>query len=277
MVTIPAEVLRDVIELSAYSSYRQAATLARVCQAFSEWVRPVLFRVFKWYSYHNNFPQPSPLDVAWFQANGKYIRHMLWGQDLDLLVDCLELCPNIVDLAIWVDTDTNNIAPLFPAFSKLRLHRLSIRLPALYPSEEFTVEHAQQPVFSHLTHLDVVHSTAAWNEIAGIAKLPSLTHLALSDRIAINVVETAVKNCKNLQVVVLASLCMSVDAYNEDLTGESTIEAPWNSYGFDDPRVVAFECEFVGDWELAATGKRDMWAKAEEIVASRTRPILMGH
>ncbi|TFK64836.1 hypothetical protein BDN72DRAFT_846246 [Pluteus cervinus] len=270
----PFEIWQEIINISAYASFRQAAILARVSRLFNEWARPILYRVCKYY-YDAYWPGPNVPSVAWFKDHGGYIRHLLWGLSFGRtdterasLVTILELCPNLQEFALWVNPNDNDVSSLQPVLSKLSLRRLSINPLALFSVPRFLDIHAQHLMFRSVTHLDLLQDAKAWEEISGLAALPSLTHLALSDGITYSIISDVVRWCDRLKVIVVV-VQASVDS-SEDEDKDSAVLTSIET-GCDDLRVVAFECAFVRDWELGATGGRDIWVKAEEVVEKRMK------
>ncbi|TFK64839.1 hypothetical protein BDN72DRAFT_962957 [Pluteus cervinus] len=261
MDILPPEIWQEIVEISASSSSRQAAQLSVVSSFFYRCARPILFRIF----ICRNYPETFVPDATWFEANGKYIRHLLWRQSIQQLPPLLSFCPNIENMAIWVNSNSNVIPALLPALSNLRLRRLSINIYALYSDTPFTIAHAREPMFQNLTHLDVLNSCFTWDLFQGFAELPRLTHITFSDNVADVIIQNLSQKCDGLRVIIVLE---SLEHETGDTKG-FVRETEYFRAGIDDPRVVGLTCEYEGDWELGAEGKDDMWVKAEEIVDKR--------
>ncbi|TFK64851.1 hypothetical protein BDN72DRAFT_251517 [Pluteus cervinus] len=157
---LPFELWSEIVEIAASFSLHQAATLALVSQAFSDWVQPFLYGTVVYYKKGDGWP----LEVArldWFQARGKHLRNLMWGELQDeqirLLVSILEICTTIENLAVWGNVHNTDISVLRPALSNLRLRELSINPFALFVNKRFSETEAQDPMFQYVTHLDVVY------------------------------------------------------------------------------------------------------------------------
>ncbi|TFK65810.1 hypothetical protein BDN72DRAFT_845119 [Pluteus cervinus] len=252
---LPFDILREIVEISARSCLAQAAILAQVCKIFSDWVEPILLRIVNHYEDRSGWPLKSP-SLSWFQRNGSYVIHLLWGIDerMDLLASILEHCPALENLGVWVYAPTSKVHTIRPALSKLRLRQLSIDIFALFSTETFGLEEASDPMFNHITHLHAIsQSPVDWREVVGLAHLPSLTHVALHTA-TMDAAEGVHDHCKSLEILVV------IDLYPRFSPRLDLFE-----------KLVQIHLSDLYDWpwEGFAMGKPDFWNTAEGEVASR--------
>ncbi|TFK65826.1 hypothetical protein BDN72DRAFT_962262 [Pluteus cervinus] len=251
MAPLPPELIQEIIEIYVEGSLTRAASIAGVCRDFNDCVRPVLSRTLMYYQTEPLWQWPVPVHELpqWLEKNGKY-------------------CPGIINLAVWVNTSANDLTTLLPSLSTLRLLSLSINLYELFNRRKFLKHEAQNDVFRTITHLDVIHSILGWEDIEGIAFFPCLTHLCLPELMSHpsyrSDILRALRDCKQLRVLVIIAGSFVPD---QDIRVVRANRL-FNRDG-DDPRIVELEREYVDDWEKGATGKKDMWALADEIVERR--------
>ncbi|TFK61653.1 hypothetical protein BDN72DRAFT_434871 [Pluteus cervinus] len=271
---LPFELVEEILIASAWSSLKQAAVLARVSRFIYELIKPVLFRTTVYGGLKNAWPC-TDVKWNWLEINGGYVRNLLFSDNDACTTEveiALETCPNLINIAIWMDPFEVDIPSFLKPLSLLRPHRLSMDLNCLFVGP-FQEEHAQLPMFAHLTHLEMAGGCYDWDCMQGIQYLPRLTHLSVprdldEDMDMVLIIQNyAFAHCSHLAVVVLFS-SLSNDT-NE--TGEVVVEAPLPSAIQEsvDPRIVSLGCEYSKDWVLGAQGGRDMWVVAEEIVERR--------
>ncbi|TFK59723.1 hypothetical protein BDN72DRAFT_851092 [Pluteus cervinus] len=164
----------------------------------------------------------------------------------------MELCPNIVNLAMWTGppyTDEEIMAVL-----DLQLTSLSVNLDGLYRClpEKASKFHA---LFSCITHLDV-STVLPWNPHEVLIHFTALTHLAIPEQRTYQVLEDCLACCKTLKVLIW-------------LSGEHLHKL----LPVGDIRVVSVQCgrSYIMDWEEGARGREDMWSIAEAVVTDRLR------
>ncbi|PPQ63743.1 hypothetical protein CVT24_004252 [Panaeolus cyanescens] len=254
-------VLEDVYQELPPSHY--ALSLQLVAKRVQHWIRPLLYRVYK---YPNEGGEPFPDFAANRALNiteiGPLIKHLLHGTSPgswdgeDPIINVMRHCPSIENLATWCNFDT--CANLYPFLSSLlNIKRFSTRLGS------FTRDQLLDPFMFRLTHLEVV----GFLELDGwtaIAELKSLTHLSTSTA-GLGAYESepvtsllrmicAPGGCSKLQVLKLYGAAIE---------------------GFDDIRIVLFPLtqfsfeSSVEDWMAGATGRPDSWSFADQIVYAR--------
>lgn len=200
----------------------------------------------------------------------QHVHHVAISVELEHtdVVQILSTCTGVHDLAIWNNAATR--PDLLPLLCKLtNLQRLSANFFALFGGDDdftwgqFRIPPLEGlPSFAYLTHLDFFGLILEefW---PFLGMLPRLTHLALTDdteTYSPELVNAALGTCPVLQLLVVL----------------------WTSYGplpddseiSTDPRFCIVEYSlnpYEFDWELGARGGRDVWRRAEEAVAHKTR------
>ncbi|TFK66905.1 hypothetical protein BDN72DRAFT_961430 [Pluteus cervinus] len=151
---LPFELIQEILTISAESSLDQAATLSRVSRSVYELTKPVLFRTFVYLGEDLEAILPGETDTEWLNSYGKYAKNLLWGTDSLRIVPVLKSCPNVTNIAIWIDPENADLPLLLESLSQLCLHRLSIEMNILFGGP-FQEKHALLPMFINLTHLDL--------------------------------------------------------------------------------------------------------------------------
>ncbi|TFK65799.1 hypothetical protein BDN72DRAFT_900373 [Pluteus cervinus] len=271
---LPFELIQEIFEISAKSSSKQAAILARVSRHVYNFVKPILLRTFVFRD--RKVAWPGQLDHEWLQSNGKYARNLLWclgaSSDATFLPIVLVSCRNLTNIAIWADIRYDHIRSVLESPFQLRPRRLSININTLSRGP-FQENHARLPIFLHLTHLEMASSIGGWSTIEGIQYLPKLTHLSLPvDSGDLSTLQSVLELCKHLAVLILYSSCRE----RRTGPGEVAVEVPLQPWVEDigDPRIVSLESAYVEDWEVGSQGGRDMWTLAEEMVKRRALELL---
>ncbi|TFK65247.1 hypothetical protein BDN72DRAFT_845778 [Pluteus cervinus] len=281
MATLPLDLIREIVEIAAECSLSQAATLAPISREFNRCVRPMLCRTLMYYWTDSGSQWPVPVEELpqWLEVNGRHVRNLIWGisfnNDTRNLLSILKQCPGITNLALWVNASRGDISTILPGVSTLRLSRFSVNLHELFDRDVFSDREASYDAFRAVTHMDIIGDYTKWNQIRGLAHLPSLTHLSLPQRTHdpkyFNVIGPALEECKHLKVLALVA---GTDL-SDDLplrAAQVPIVAGGGDYGDKiDLRLVAFDCDFAADWVYGATGRKDMWVLADEVVERRLK------
>jgi hypothetical protein len=169
----------------------------------------------------------------------------------------LSFCPNIVDLATWLD----RITPILSVVDKLPLRRLCANF------DDFTYEDfLTQPLFVNLTHLEVLSFMGkTWNEqFEALVHLPNLTHLSLGCLINVEVIPQLLRHCRLLRILII-----SPDGYLKRDNAEERLAE------INDHRLVFLESPrfpgLVHDWAKGAHGGIDCWAFSELVSLAQSR------
>ncbi|KAF8216922.1 hypothetical protein K438DRAFT_1798028 [Mycena galopus ATCC 62051] len=250
--SFPPELEREIFETTAACFPGFIPTLLRVCRRSQIWIEPLLYRVVIISSTRSNSPlllsalaskTPTFLQTA--------VRHILIHDydDSDTPDSLLAKCSGIVSLS----TD----GKLDPERMKMRLQKLALTVP----SEKSTWNLAgfTHPLLVSITHLDLYQGDTwgpgTWRDWSGLASLPVLTHLALSESIATHIISQVVVECPRLVVIAIVTYPWERDSARS-LTENLT---------FIDLRVVVLSMSigYAADWEMGARGGNDFWARAE--------------
>lgn len=181
----------------------------------------------------------------------------------------LRLCPRIVSLAIPTPFAKPALLPILQGMTRVR--KWSGNLEALFGTyAALDLGHA---FFRALTHVDIYDDDIENEEMEklcpGIAALPALTHLCLSQNVSAVVLQRLLEQCMHLQVLVN----LWEDAY-EDRAREIASSPP-----VADPRYmvsVYVSHEYLSDWEVGVHGGIDFWAAADVFVARKRRGEIEG-
>ncbi|TFK66893.1 hypothetical protein BDN72DRAFT_126805 [Pluteus cervinus] len=274
---LPFELVQEILKFSAWSSSKQAAILARVSHHTYTLIEPILFRTLVYWD--EEIYWPYQVDPEWLKRNGRHARNLLFCDDSSLDVDLvLESCPNLINIAIWLDSSQIHYPSFLEPLSQLRPRQLSIDLHSLFAGP-FEEKHARLSVFLHLTHLEIMSFSDSedWSYMEGIQHLPKLTHLSLprdreSITVTASIVQNALTHCSRLAIIVLFSEASSSTKIGDD-TGGVVVEAslPPTIQDIGDPRIVSLACHgFLEELSVGSQGGRNMWTVAEEIVEKRT-------
>jgi hypothetical protein len=149
--------------------------------------------------------------------------------------EVIQLCSGIDDLALWVFPagDRHIELPVFllDALDRLPLSRLSIRLSAVFCTANSMPFLPSIPLFSKITHLELMDGWVLWGSPIGIHCLTQLTHISLRmfpDQTAPALLQTILAECTLLQVLILR-VTEKVDKVDEWLLEHE---------GLDDLRIV---------------------------------------
>ncbi|TFK61655.1 hypothetical protein BDN72DRAFT_965046 [Pluteus cervinus] len=261
---LPFELIQEIFTISAWSSSKQAAILARVSSDIYHLIKPILFRTFVYWN-DDKHTWPGQFDPGWLVSYGKYASNLLFSDEasMESLPLILESCPNLTNIALWLEVSKDYV----PSLLTLRPHQLSIYLIEFFGGR-FQETHAKLPMFTNLTHLDLagMGDYAGWYYMEGVQYLPRLTHLSLSLEWGLepSIVRNVLQHCKLLAILVLFE--------ETDKTDEIVTKTPLQPEIQDigDPRVVSFKCAYLKEWELGSQGGRNMWVLAEEVVKRRS-------
>ncbi|TFK66889.1 hypothetical protein BDN72DRAFT_843666 [Pluteus cervinus] len=255
----PEDIEREIWETAARLHTNEAPSYRLVSKYVKLWIDPIIYSTIIWHIEQQS-PKCNLLEILTTQSH--HIQHLLFrtgkGHTNLSILQLLPLCPNIIDLAIWADT----VIGVIKYCQHLRPKRLSISFETLF-SEPSGFNQPTHPIFTDLTHLELVATCYKWSDWKELSKLPRLTHLSLtydSTREVVDGVLDTRDGCKLLKILVL------VDGHATPKVWETETH-----YEHSDPRVVALAVEYISDWEEYAWGRRNSWLVAEGIVAERLR------
>ncbi|KAJ7733072.1 hypothetical protein DFH07DRAFT_990444 [Mycena maculata] len=229
---LPPELERYVFELSALACRNDIPSLLRVAHRVHVWIEPLLYEALILdYSI-----QQLPNERCLTPTNS---RDDVTGTS---------------DLALWVPIPLPDLLPLLQV---LPLARLSADITHLFGGPlRVNFSH---PAFRALTHLDVLAAGFDdWHLYGGLANMPSLTHLAFRDKFHPRVLHGALTHCGGLRA--LGVIWSARRGAVEVREGEVV-----------DARLFVVVCaDSVQDWETAARGGADIWARAEAFISKKS-------
>ncbi|KAJ7150507.1 hypothetical protein C8R43DRAFT_1127986 [Mycena crocata] len=250
---LPPELERYIFELSALAYRSSIPTYLLVAHRVHVWIEPLLYNTLILAS--SNKRRPTPVDSREPAFLASHVRHLNVNRALphDQLRALLTACTNTCDLALWVPIPLPN---LLPALQAMPLARLSADITHLF-GNPLRVNFAH-PAFGALTHLEVLAAGFDdWGLYAGLARVPCLSHLAFRDKFHPRVLRGALAHCPRLRAVGVVWSAR-----------RSAVDVPEGKVV--DTRLFMVICvDRVEEWETAARGGCDIWARAEAFIAKK--------
>ncbi|KAF8212640.1 hypothetical protein K438DRAFT_2009980 [Mycena galopus ATCC 62051] len=195
------------------------------------------------------------------------VRHVLLVASMpETINNALLECTGIESLMVQGEWQPH----LLPILNKTRPRKLNLSVQD--DGSQWAKSTLNQPLFLSLTHLEIFTDPSEqadgehWDDWwSGLAALPALTHLCLSEELSNDILRPALAECPRL-IVAINAFWMPVDAgslfaagYAQDLT-------------IEDSRIVVMLVEDCKkDWKTGAGGGEDFWARAEKFVARKRR------
>ncbi|KAJ7757566.1 hypothetical protein B0H16DRAFT_1689581 [Mycena metata] len=259
---LPVELERFIFELAAWQDPETIFPLILVAKRVYMWIEPELYHIVLFRKRLLPMLESKPAEFL-----RQHVHHVAIFVELEYadVVRILSTCTDVYNLAIW--NTAANRPDLLPLLRKLtNLQRLSTNLFALFGGrddfilDQFRIPPPEELPFTYLTHLDIfgLFPKGLW-PVFGM--LPRLTHLSLTDTVSPELISAALGTCPVLQLLVVV------------WGGDPVISPPPDQSKIStDPRFCIVLCSlFEIDWELGARGGRDVWRRAEEAVANKTR------
>ncbi|KAF8907893.1 hypothetical protein CPB84DRAFT_1843739 [Gymnopilus junonius] len=262
---LPEDLERLIFERAAYEwTPEHSSKLLLIARRVYNWVHPLVYRVFIQLESHK-FPDFETNSSLILDDVGKYVKHLLAGDDTAQLDLLLSSCPNIRNLALWYSATLCNHVD---AMRNLRLTTLSADL------EDFPPQKLLSPTFYNLTHLDIINLgyDPSWKDWTVLADLPKLMHImiALEFPDDNDVVEQCLEHCKVLQLFVF---------WKESGLGFPTETRDLEA--ISDERLVLvrhdsdLSKELRHEWDKGARGGIYYWMTAEVFAIARKRGFLL--
>ncbi|KAJ7439697.1 hypothetical protein B0H11DRAFT_2293343 [Mycena galericulata] len=274
----PPELEREIFELSALLDSRVIPRLILVAHRVRIWIEPLLYRVISVEAlsliYHTMAKRQIPEDILLAALESKpmsiwrdHTRHLYVGLPAgENMTRILSMCSRISDLALF----RANYEPPFqyskflPLMAAMPLVRLSTYLRALFYHERVDFSH---PIFTHITHLNLLDTRAGdwWPE--GLGRLPCLTHISFDfpsspypSGLHDHFLRDVFAHCALLEVFIFR--CRNDDEVRGNL--------PYYTYLADEPRSVLLGVyNLLEDWQIGAEGGVDYWVRAERFIKQR--------
>ncbi|KAJ7059533.1 hypothetical protein C8F01DRAFT_1231990 [Mycena amicta] len=257
---LPPELERGIFEITARLHPEMRYKLLFVARRVLIWIEPTLYRALVFPDQHR---LSTLLAVKPLKFFAKTTRHVSLGYLASGdAVGILNLCPAVTHLAISVGEDNDDKA-LPAAFLELQ----QLRCLSFYPSDVLLApaESATLPVFSSLTHLELLGNDNSVNDMESFCvALPALTHLALNEDYEDPrwpMAERLLQRCKQLLLVVF----LSGDEAEADGLADRVPEY------LADARVVV---TWYTTWDEGALEGNNFWDAASDFAALKRRGLI---
>ncbi|KAJ7434892.1 hypothetical protein B0H11DRAFT_1247761 [Mycena galericulata] len=255
--TLPRELERLIFEICALSRPTLIPKLMRVAWRVKEWVEPLLYRtiILSYAPPLDGYPEFTDkiLSFAMRSKPSTFFRDSV----RNLLLYCvpnskeiLTICTSVENLWI-VGTSAGQFD--FPATLK-HLYTDVLELLCGPP--------ATRPLFSQLTHLELMGPTQADEDIdvlfSSISQLPQLTHLAFYEEGFTSIFLPLLQTCGSLEVLVFFS-------------GKRLKEFEYEDSLANDLRfvVLPMSSKWFEDWQRGLHTGVDYWSRARWFIAKR--------
>jgi len=180
---------------------------------------------------------------------------------LSTAADILSLCGSTQNLALWItpsdlDGEPN---PLLHPLNVLPLKSLSLSISHIFNHTPL-ISLSTVPVFSKLTHLEILNDWVMWSSMVGLEHLQQLTHLCLhvhTKRTKPTLVMSLLRNLP-LQVLVFRA--------SEDL---KTVQSFLECTDLIDPCIVLVDHALVDLDDFRNGDIISLWQNAEQIIEQR--------
>ncbi|KAJ7622036.1 hypothetical protein FB45DRAFT_926852 [Roridomyces roridus] len=270
---LPPELEKEIFEVAAYHLPATIPAMMLTAWRVKVWVEPILFRVVLLVDPSNNindhhglnqrntYPLPDDSNLSRISSTPPTVLrdsvHHLYldrvSHDVAELV--LSSCQNVHDLWLYL-WDYSSVLDFV---GSLPLRRLYCCLEDLFQSEDVDFTH---PIFAQLTHLELFPAAIPTQAVCnGLALIPNLTHLAVTDQDFLEFIPDLLQSCKSLRVVILLA--------------ENPLDLPELEEHQIHERLVLMPCKYyTKDWHMSALVGWDYWARAEEFIARRRSGVV---
>ncbi|KAJ7855606.1 hypothetical protein B0H14DRAFT_2754447 [Mycena olivaceomarginata] len=257
--TLPPELEREILETAALRYPEMIPPLLRICRRAQIWLEPLLYRVVD-LSHEPQLLAAESKDPTFLQHAVRNV-HASFENRPDAISRYNKLlwkCPGIINLSVDFNLDDIGAG----ALREMRLKKLAVTVPSVIST--WYLAGCTDALFKSITHLDLFQgprkAKSEWRHWRGLARLPALTHLALSPTIAIDILADVVVECPRLTLVVVTMYSWDSLAVKASLTLRVT-----------DSRVVLMimASTYPIEWKLGALGGDDFWVRAETFIDRR--------
>ena len=281
-LTLPIEIVRHTMEISAHASTPTALSLLRVSKAVNAWIMPILYRSLL--SHDNDrlmqtlrSPTFYPLRPSvWVCSAATHVRNIHFICDklsTRIAIDVLSYCSRIERVVLdcnWMPTDWT------PPFRYPKRADIAI-IPAPRPWE-LSVRTSgvsfdspgwkKQPILKNITHLFLYYDPRYRVQVTHLAlseALPQLTHLGIWRRSGrantasfIEKIEECLASRDSLRILLLQAV--TNDSAPKVIKGQ-----PWESLAKikDGRLLVGHKDDFEDPWTLLKSD-RTVWGDARE-------------
>ncbi|KDR67783.1 hypothetical protein GALMADRAFT_1061523 [Galerina marginata CBS 339.88] len=263
---LPAELEREIFDIAVRAFPECIRQVILVACRFCIWYEPELYRIMR--SGEGRVVPPlyipgqaekdhtignvvADVDIPRLTQYGPHVRHVLLqkrtAQEIQRVLEC---CPNVSNLALWIIQ--GKCSDLVPILERLPLQRLSF--DPSYFFENYAADMSMpfdQPLFHHITHLEIINATSSWSKWRQLTLLPKLTHLALAGTVNQQLIDHVLEGCPSLELLIMFNM------HYEVLGGDVAAAQK-------DHRVVFLKSvtNHLDHWEKGARGEEDFWVTA---------------
>ncbi|KAF7303980.1 F-box domain-containing protein [Mycena indigotica] len=269
--SLPPELEREVFKIAAWTYPSTIPALLLVSKRVFAWTEALLFHTVA----ATDEAQILALKTKSLEILRTSIRNLClddgpsqWSQSE--ILTTLETCVQVRRIALG----SMYCGPqILPYLSQMRLDHLAVCLHALFGGHDLPYWDVDSALFATVTHLDIsddinvcsaASSTCGSHLVQHLVALPSLTHLRLPGILPDDIAE-CFRTWSQLQVLLIS--------HSNSIRRRIRL-ARWlrQSCLYDDSRVVlVVRASGRNDWEDGTRGLRDQWARADELVAHRTK------
>ncbi|TFK66910.1 hypothetical protein BDN72DRAFT_127066 [Pluteus cervinus] len=299
--TFPPDLERLILELAARSSSKIAVTLLQVSREVQAWIMPILCRVVP--HINTSVSHRRYLNRNWYLEHGDDVRHLLLDLTGQEISPFISLCPNVQDLAIWGYPKDRDLVlselEESKSCSDMPITHLSVNLRQLFlnlytttaapkvpissrstQDFEFGPKLGRRAILRNVTHLQLVNLSGDWDTHFGLAYLPNLTHIAVSAGVSTGFLVGALRNCQELQAIVIISPWMVQEEDGQEVTCKFSserameIEMEFSALGSGElgsEKIVPVQVAYTEDWIAGARGRQSMWTLADDVIKERRR------
>lgn len=145
------------------------------------------------------------MDFSRLKQFAPHIRHLLvQNRPVEEIAEILKYCTQIENLALWMLRGV--FTPLIPIVENLRLRQLSFDPSCFFISYDEDIPISfNQPMFHHITNLEIINSTPSWTKWKELSSIPYLSHLTLAGVVSKELIGNILAECKCLKRLVIYS------------------------------------------------------------------------
>ncbi|KAK7038317.1 hypothetical protein R3P38DRAFT_2905605 [Favolaschia claudopus] len=270
---LPAELEREIFEISALSSPKYIPNLLLVAHHVKVWTEPFLFRSLSIVS-NNNYLGAASEDAIRI-ASQKFVKLLdqkpacffqdrvrslvLSGLEDGIVARILSLCTRVSHLALFgISTEPAWLSMI----AEMPLLEISSSIDGFFTPLGVDFHH---PLFNTLSHLDLFEAPASAGWVDVLCSLPRLTHLSFNSDTSLENVSFREILAKGTSLQVLVLVVGSIQEIESE-------DYPFSEYRYfaDDCRSVIMLVEdCLRDWEIGAIGGENYWIRAQNFIQKR--------
>ncbi|KAJ7123943.1 hypothetical protein C8R43DRAFT_1241015 [Mycena crocata] len=253
---LPMELEREIFELAAHYRPLSIATLILVAHRVKVWLEPLLYRIIA----------SEGAGSSWGIQGRPILR---WPPEVVAMQSKSPSFFNDTIENLYIIDRKHSLTSHLSALGNLPLKQLHCDLGSLFGTAE-NIDFSHR-IFSQITHLQLLDDVLPWpgrghgnvdisNHWSGLALIPHLTHLAFFHSYDIPVFRQLLRTCRSLRVLILVEIAHG---------GPHDVRLAQVA---EDPRFVCIRISspnFEASWYAGAQGEKDLWWRAEALIARR--------